>query len=97
MARFASLLYTGSCGGETRTREGVVTAETRHDRIERAISLLVDHQDALVAAMRDDFGHRSETQSLFTDIAGSIGPLRHAQKHLKIACKLEMTLKVFSS
>ena len=63
--------------------EGVVTAAKRKDRLERAIGLLQTHQDRLIAAMREDFGHRSDHQSLFTDIAGSIGPLRHAQAHLE--------------
>jgi coniferyl-aldehyde dehydrogenase len=66
--------------------EGTVSVAKRKDRLERAIGLLKDHQDALVAAMRDDFGHRSEHQSLFTDIAGAIGPLgplRHAQANLE--------------
>ncbi len=63
--------------------EGVVSAANRKDRIERAIGLLKTHQDRLVAAMRDDFGHRSEHQSLFTDIASCIGPLRHAQASLE--------------
>ena len=63
--------------------EGHVSAEVRHDRIERAVALLIEHKDRLAEAMNSDFGHRSTTQSLFTDIASSIGPLRHAQKHLK--------------
>jgi coniferyl-aldehyde dehydrogenase len=63
--------------------EGEVTHAVRHDRIERAISLLIDYKDRLVDAMCADFGHRSRTQSLFTDVAASVGPLRHAQKHLK--------------
>jgi len=63
--------------------EGEVTHAVRHDRIERAISLLVDYKDRLVDAMCADFGHRSRTQSLFTDVAASVGPLRHAQKHMK--------------
>jgi len=62
--------------------EGEVTAAVRRDRIERAIALLVTHKDRLVEAMSNDFGHRSRTQSLFTDVAASVGPLRHAQKHL---------------
>ena len=37
----------------------------------------------LIDAMSSDFGHRSTHQSLFTDIAGSIGPLRIAQKRIK--------------
>ncbi len=63
--------------------EGEVEARTRNDRLERAIALLLNHKDRLVQAMSEDFGHRSATQSLFTDIAASIGPLRHAQKHLR--------------
>lgn len=62
--------------------EGVVSTETRIDRLERAINVLKKHEQALVEAMREDFGHRSEHQSLFTDIAGSIGPLRHAQANV---------------
>ena len=63
--------------------EGVVPAEVRRDRLERAIGLLKTHQQRLVEAMSADFGHRSEQQSLFTDVAGSIGPLRHAQAQLE--------------
>ncbi len=68
---------------EDYLKEGVVSAATRRDRLERAVSLLMTHQDRLVEAMSSDFGHRSAHQSLFTDIAGSVGPLRHAQKHLE--------------
>jgi coniferyl-aldehyde dehydrogenase len=32
--------------------------------------------------MCQDFGHRSKDQSGFTDIAGSIGALKHAKKHV---------------
>ena len=57
-------------------------ADRDMDRIDRAIGVLVDHKDRLCEAMRDDFGHRSIHQSMFTDVAGSIGPLKHARKHL---------------
>jgi coniferyl-aldehyde dehydrogenase len=68
---------------EDYLREGVVSAARRKDRLDRAIGLLKTHQKRLVEAMDADFGHRSEHQSLFTDVAGSMGPLRHAQKHLE--------------
>jgi coniferyl-aldehyde dehydrogenase len=68
---------------ENYLAEGVVSVAKRKDRLERAIGLLQTHQDKLVTAMRDDFGHRSEHQSMFTDIAGSVGPLRHAQANLE--------------
>lgn len=63
--------------------EGVVSTATRVDRLERAVQVIKKHQSALVDAMTEDFGHRSRHQSLLTDIALSVGPLRHAQKHLK--------------
>lgn len=63
-------------------KQGEVAASTRIDRLDRAIALLVDHQQRLVDALSADFGHRSKHQSLFTDIAASIGPLKHAKKHL---------------
>ena len=63
--------------------EGVVSSQTRIDRLERAVQVVKKHQKAFVQAMNEDFGHRSEHQSLFTDIASSIGPLRHAQQNLK--------------
>ncbi len=62
--------------------EGEVTNATRTDRLERAVNLLKKHETRLVEAMSADFGHRSEHQSLFTDIASCIGPLRHAQANL---------------
>jgi coniferyl-aldehyde dehydrogenase len=62
--------------------EGVVSLATRQDRLERAVALLINNEQLLVDAMTSDFGHRSEHQSLFTDVAASIGPLRHAQKAL---------------
>ena len=55
--------------------EGLVSAAVRQDRLQRAIDILINNERLLVDAMCSDFGHRSEHQSLFTDIAASIGPL----------------------
>ena len=63
--------------------EGAVGLKTRIDRLERVISLVKSGESMLIDAMSSDFGHRSTHQSLFTDIAGSIGPLRIAQKRIK--------------
>lgn len=62
--------------------DSVVSTALRIDRLERAVNVLKNNQQNFVDAMTADFGHRSEHQSVFTDIASSIGPLRHAQKHL---------------
>ncbi|UZK69250.1 coniferyl aldehyde dehydrogenase [Sphingomonas sp. S1-29] len=58
------------------------TIESRRDRLKRAIAMLIGNQQRFCDALCDDFGHRSQEQSLLTDIAASIAPLRHALKHL---------------
>ena len=75
--------------------EGVVTAKTRIDRIDRAIDILKKHGDRLSKAMAADFGHRSLEQSRFTDVDGSIGPLEHAKKKLKDWMKPERRKVMF--
>ena len=85
----AEMLATLDRQRQSYLAEGEVTATVRNDRLERAAHLLIDHKDKLAEAMNADFGHRSVTQSMFTDIAASVGPLRHAQKHLRQWMKSE--------
>ena len=54
----------------------------RKDRLTRAIAMVADHAARFCDALSEDFGHRSREQSMMTDIAGSISPLKHARKHL---------------
>lgn len=70
-------------------KDGPPSAEKRIEWLDRAIDLLVGHKDAIAEAMREDFGHRSVHASLFTDVSGSIGPLKHAKAHLKTWMKRE--------
>lgn len=75
--------------------EGVVTAETRIDRLDRAINILKKHGKELSDAMAADFGHRSLDQSKLTDIDGAIGPLEHAKKHVRQWMKSERRKVMF--
>ncbi len=59
-----------------------VAIATRKDRLRRAIAMVADNADALCDALSEDFGHRSREQSMMTDIAASIAPLKHALKHV---------------
>jgi coniferyl-aldehyde dehydrogenase len=63
--------------------EGVVTAATRIDRIDRAIALLKKYDDKICDALNSDFGNRSIDQTKLTDVNGTVEPLRHARKHVK--------------
>ena len=59
-----------------------VSADIRVDRIDRAIALLISHQDALCEAMDADFGGRPRLMSKMTDVAASVAALKDARKRL---------------
>jgi coniferyl-aldehyde dehydrogenase len=63
-------------------RDGPPDAATRTARIDRCIGLLVDRRAEIETALNADFGARSKEASAFTDVAGSIGTLKHAKAHL---------------
>ena len=64
-------------------RDGAPSAEVRIARIDRCIDLLIRHEAEIAKALNADFGNRPEAVSGVTDIAGSIGPLKHAKAHLR--------------
>src|ERR1700744_848060 len=68
---------------QAHIKDGPASAEKRIEWLDRAIGLLVAHKDEIADALREDFGNRSTHASLFTDVSGSIGPLKHAKAHLK--------------
>ena len=68
---------------QAQTDAGPPSAAVRKDRIDRCIGMLVDHRQEIEAALNADFGARSPTATAFTDIAGSIGPLKHARDNLE--------------
>src|SRR6185369_2907496 len=70
-------------------RDGAPSAELRIDRLDRAIGLLIKHEAAIVAALNADFGNRAAEVSGVTDVAGSIGPLKHAKANLRAWMKPE--------
>lgn len=63
-------------------RDGAPSAAQRIERIDRCIKLLIDNADAIAGALNQDFGSRSKEATAFTDVAASIGPLKHARGHL---------------
>ncbi|MFI4933526.1 MAG: coniferyl aldehyde dehydrogenase [Caulobacterales bacterium] len=70
-------------------RDGAPSAETRIGRLDRCINVLIKHQAEIVRALNHDFGNRAAEVSGVTDVAGSIGPLKHAKANLKAWMKPE--------
>lgn len=62
--------------------DGPASLALRRDRLDRAIALLLDNRDAIVAAVSADFGNRSREQTLLSDIGGSVASLKHCREHL---------------
>ncbi len=75
--------------------EGYVSYETRISRLDRALIQVLKYQDELCEALISDFGHRSKDLSKLTDIAASVGPIKHAKKHLKKWMKKEKRKTMF--
>jgi coniferyl-aldehyde dehydrogenase len=64
-------------------RDGEASPELRIERLDRCIRLLVENTGAFEDSLNTDFGARSREATAFTDIAGSIGPLKHARDSLR--------------
>ena len=63
--------------------EGAVHIETRIDRIDRCIAMLVDNQPAICEALDRDFACRSKYVTQMMDIMNSVGSLKYVKKNLK--------------
>ncbi|MCB1843038.1 MAG: aldehyde dehydrogenase family protein, partial [Halioglobus sp.] len=76
-------------------KEGVVSAETRIDRLQRAVDVLVKYQDKAVDALNSDFSCRPREVTLLTDVGAGIAPLKHAIKHVRKWMKPEKRATMF--
>ncbi len=76
MRRVFSLQHAAS-------REDPFPSESvRRDRIERVMQLLLAHQEELCAAVEQDFGRRSATNTRLFDILPPLNALKYARDHL---------------
>jgi coniferyl-aldehyde dehydrogenase len=64
-------------------QDGSVSLEIRRDRLDRAITLLLENEVALCEAMSHDFGSRSLHQSRMADIGGTLESLKFAKRHVQ--------------
>ncbi|MFI5718683.1 aldehyde dehydrogenase family protein [Nocardia sp. NPDC051750] len=62
--------------------EGPPDAAVRRDRIDRLLAMVLDNTDAYLDALTTDFGTRSRTGSLFTEIMGMLTAIEYVRAHL---------------
>ena len=66
------------------TRTGVApTLAERRDRLDRLRQMLMSNGDAFIAAISDDFCHRSADESRLLDITMTLNSLRNARRNLR--------------
>lgn len=80
---------------EDYLQEGVVSAETRIDRLQRGVDVMVKYNEKLAAALNEDFSCRPREVSLLTDIGAGIAPMKHAIKHVRSWMKPEKRPTLF--
>jgi coniferyl-aldehyde dehydrogenase len=64
-------------------QEGAPAYETRIDRTNRLIALLVDNQDDIVSALNADYGHRSTEVTLLAGVWSVIDSYKYTKLHLR--------------
>lgn len=89
------MLATLQMQREDYLNEGVVSAETRIDRMQRAVDVLIKYNEKLVDALNTDFTCRPREVSLLTDVGAGIAPLKHAIKHVRSWMKPEKRPTMF--
>ena len=89
------MIATLTCQREDYLEEGVVTAETRIDRLQRGADVLIKYNAKLVDALNTDFTCRPREVTLLTDIGAGIAPMKHAIKHVRKWMKPEKRPTMF--
>lgn len=70
-------------------RDGPPSSDQRKETLDRLRRLLIDHQDEVVSAIDQDFGHRSRHETLLSEIVLTVASIKHAIRHLNTWMKPE--------
>lgn len=76
-------------------KEGIVSAETRIDRLQRGVDVLIKYNEKITDALNTDFTCRPREVTLLTDVGAGIAPMKHAIKHLRSWMKPEKRPTMF--
>ena len=64
-------------------KEGPPSYELRIDRLNRVKDIVIQNKERITEALNADFGARSQSQSLISDVYAVLPPFTYAKKHLK--------------
>ena len=64
-------------------KEGPPSYELRIDRLKRVKDIVIQNKERITEALNADFGARSQSQSLISDVYAVLPPFTYAIKHLK--------------
>jgi coniferyl-aldehyde dehydrogenase len=80
-ARFAAALLDSQRGAHLG--DGPASAAVRMDRLDRALTLLLAHQDDICTAVSGDFGQRAAALTQLMDIFPAVHALKFARRHVR--------------
>lgn len=64
-------------------QEGIVTAESRMDRLNRCISMLEKHEQDFIDALKADYGQRPALQTTITEFFPTMQSLKDARRNVR--------------
>lgn len=67
---------------ESFAADGPPSADTRRNRIDRLLALVLDNADTFADAMAADYGTRAKTASVLTEMVGVISVIEHTRSHV---------------
>jgi len=67
---------------KAQLQSGAPSYEKRVERLDKLLKGMLTHKDAIVAAISEDFGHRSKHESLIADVFTTINAIKHCRAHL---------------
>jgi len=67
---------------KAQLQSGAPSYEKRIERLDKLLRAMLVHKDAIVAAISEDFGHRSKHESLIADVFTTINSIKHCRAHL---------------
>lgn len=80
---------------KSQLADGLPSAQVRIERLNRLVEMVVKNSQALAEAISEDFGHRSQHQSLLGDIGVTVHAIKHNRDNLESWMKAEQIADPF--
>ncbi len=67
---------------EAQRKGGTPSYEKRVERLDKLLRVVLVHKEAIIAAIREDFGNRSKHETLLAEVFMTVQAVKHCRAHL---------------